>query len=813
MQKVIGMNSTGLSREDVETVQRLRQLYPPHILASLFDEGNSALLTPARESVSSFSSGSIRSSVSSSPKAYNRFTGISHTSSITTISERVVSSLPLGVQSLRAPSVSTATSGPLGLSRSISDYSIREHALNVRSFPQRVVASTPIYFCVHCGIGFEKRADWETHEWIFHERQSFWPCPQPGCQAFFDSGRAFEAHHQAVHGCGRCDHASQVVQLLPERKAWACGFKGCKEVFLDWSKRCKHVAMHYEDLVKRQGDFRQSPEWTYSTTIRNLLRQPELRDQFKKFMTKCHGHSKSAWPNLEWQPDKCAELQRCLEYRDFGRGIPDIIHLAYRLGHPIYSSKQTISRPPTPPSATISPPAVSPRSSSLRSRTRSRSLRSATSTTILSPSSPRRSSSGNSKLYDGVASAEIRISDTASAILGQPRQAISPSLNTHLAGNLSPVQAPNVVLSSTELQRPLTATRKRMVAREPEVRGTLSHALLEFLKEGPPTGRTKGVTRPRRAPRAIPIVLDPYGLGLSTTADERAEDPTRMPFQLQDHSNPSVHDIDRPISPVTEDETEGYASGGPLVLAVSAEQSEQSLQMQQTMESKAQPTLPLEKPAEKETNHKSADPETIQETVLEFEAMSCHSHHNSRRILPPTPGPPPSQLLPLPPPPTFGPVPIKYPDTPTTDSGDVPPSPMPPGFTDIANWPAPPLNQTPTNLFHAQNLDSSPTTETSIGIPKIVEHTIQLPQIEQPERPRTANSRLHPEVVKLKLPPKRVRSSSRSRPRALRWASIGTVIDPPVPSPGVDFRSMISQPLDLYESGSPPATKTPIIKA
>lgn len=39
------MSPVKLSLEDVEAVQRLRQLYPPHILASLFDDGSSSLLT------------------------------------------------------------------------------------------------------------------------------------------------------------------------------------------------------------------------------------------------------------------------------------------------------------------------------------------------------------------------------------------------------------------------------------------------------------------------------------------------------------------------------------------------------------------------------------------------------------------------------------------------------------------------------------------------------------------------------------------------------------------------------------------------
>ena len=43
--KASTMGPLGLSREDVEAVQRLRQLYPSHVLASLFDEGNTSLLS------------------------------------------------------------------------------------------------------------------------------------------------------------------------------------------------------------------------------------------------------------------------------------------------------------------------------------------------------------------------------------------------------------------------------------------------------------------------------------------------------------------------------------------------------------------------------------------------------------------------------------------------------------------------------------------------------------------------------------------------------------------------------------------------
>ena len=45
MRQLNAMSPLSLTREDVEAVQRLRQLYPPHLLASLFDDGNTSLLS------------------------------------------------------------------------------------------------------------------------------------------------------------------------------------------------------------------------------------------------------------------------------------------------------------------------------------------------------------------------------------------------------------------------------------------------------------------------------------------------------------------------------------------------------------------------------------------------------------------------------------------------------------------------------------------------------------------------------------------------------------------------------------------------
>lgn len=757
----------------------------------------------------------MRSSVSSGHRTRTRNTGASYTSAVpATIKERPSSPHKSIAPSTKVPSSVTTPNRPQALERSVSDYALRSHALNVRSLPERVITSMPVYFCVHCGNGFEKRADWETHEWIFHERQSFWPCPQTGCQSFFDSGRAFEAHHQAVHGCGRCDHASRIVQLLPERKAWACGFKGCKEVFLDWNRRCKHVSSHYESLNKRQGHLHGSPEWTYSTTIRNLLRQAELRDAYKKFMTKCHGHSKSAWPLLEWQPDRCAELQRCLEFRDFTRGVPDIIHLAYRSGHPGYSSpaQQTTSGKLSPPAfGTLSPPVVSPRSSSLRSRTRSHSIRSVMSNSTISPSLPNRSSYGRSSFYERQGLGPSRVSEV-------PSWKSAPSIYTVSSSLTSPTResslygTPSIFSSTTEPQRPKTATHRRMVAREPEVRGTSSRALLDFLDEGPSTGPTRGEHRTGRIPRAIAIQTDQYDPAFGSLITTPPTAVIKSPAPLTGKHSEQTHDFDFAISSVTEVNAEHqFPENWPVSaqtvepsshapIRTLAEEHESPMEHAEIQEQtriapddiSGAPPHAIEEPT----------PEilAIQETILEYQAPTFHDRRYGHKILPPTPGPPPSQLLPLPPPPGKLPLMIKFPGTPSAIYGDVPPSPMPPGFTDIANWPTPPDAAPPRPPSPAL----SP--ETPI-IPNFVpESTMAVLAKELPLRLRTAHlsADSKPEVLKLLPPPKRARSSSRSRPRPLRWVSIGKLMDPSAPSPEVDFGACLSQPLDLTRDPTPP---------
>ncbi|KAF2436883.1 hypothetical protein EJ08DRAFT_5601 [Tothia fuscella] len=460
-------------QEELEVLARLRRNYYPHVSGSV-DEGSASSRGSSFSSYS-YSNGSIisstRSSVSSAPStrhsAIHRSTA-SYTSSIPSICER-----PESPELLRA-NVTPALPHPL--SRSVSEYSLRDRTATFRSFPSHEgFVSKPIFVCTFCSNGFESRSDWETHEWLYHERQSYWPCPHPGCEVVFDSGSGFESHHEDQHHCPSCKHAAEVVRLLPRRKVWACGFDMCKGVFTDWNKRCKHVASHFEGFARRLGVNRESPRWTYSNTIRNLLRQPEIKESFKKFMLKYHGSSRSNWPKLEWQRNDTAELRQYLEYRDFRRGTSEIVQMAYRLGHPAYNAAvQVMSRPLTPPSEEAS--------HALSRVQPDTSLHSPGSPPLRSPRSYmyERKISQTSSLTTLPEWAPLLLRPTKDYSLPRSLPNSPPAASPPQTRSTSPSRSSNFSLESRRIPT------KRMVARDADVKGTGCAALIQFLRQGPP---------------------------------------------------------------------------------------------------------------------------------------------------------------------------------------------------------------------------------------------------------------------------------------------------------------------------------------
>jgi hypothetical protein len=197
-----------------------------------------------------------------------------------------------------------------------------------------------IYVCTSCGDAFEELVAWKDHEKKAHELEYYWPCPYPSCNNIFSTADKFENHHHEAHGCHNCPHADEVVRRLPPKRAWGCGFDLCHGIFNNWDQRCTHIAAHYEGFAEHRGPQRRYPHWRYTNMIRNLLRQPAIKDAFRQYMIHRHGQSMVSWPKLQWKPKGSSELRRRLEYCDFRHGAEEIIHLAYRLGHPSNSKVQ-----------------------------------------------------------------------------------------------------------------------------------------------------------------------------------------------------------------------------------------------------------------------------------------------------------------------------------------------------------------------------------------------------------------------------------------------------------------------------------------
>lgn len=735
---------------------------------------------------------------------------------------------------------------PQVLTRSISDDALRNHALGIQSFPrQELFVSTPVYFCVHCGNGFEKRGDWETHEWIFHERQSYWPCPQFGCEAVFDSSKSFEAHHELMHGCSGCTHSAECVRLLPGRKVWACGFDGCKAVFLDWSKRCKHVANHYEGLFRRVGNLRETPGWKYSTTVRNLLRQTDTRDHFRKYMVRCHGHSKTGWPTLYWQRDSSAELKRCLEYRDFPNGVVEIVHQAYRLGRPASTAAvHLMTRPSTPPVedfnlANLSAIDAYFGSTGPRSERSQRSYYYERKTSVAS--SGLRSVSSDNRLHRSA------ISSSSSPPFASPPQ----------TRNTSKDRAGSFASESASLVSSRRIGKKRLVAREAEVRNTSCSALASFLRDGPdgvPENRQSRceIHAPRVpnpvAPHRSPLVAREAEVRntrnstlISILRDGPPETTTdsgevREQKESRSQSIPRLPSIRLASSPFPEyldnDASLPWPSLVPILdprprIISHHSQSLTTVQVtrSQLYSHKSQPQITLQKPLEDlKTAHPSLakrrqKPQLreiqICENVLNLPRSS--SLTPGTRVLPPTPGPPPIIALPEAPAHlTLSPLSVTSrnfsdssisPISATSHRSQAegpPPSPLPPGFSEM-QWPLPPTPASETLLHFiptstAEFIREVTPTPGSFSSPRPAKSSpiSTSPRNPATDRPRTAHG-LRIEVPKLMVaPPKPSKSMHRSSSRkGKRWTSISGLIEPPLPSPDIDFAFCLSQPLDL----------------
>lgn len=243
------------------------------------------------------------------------FVGLSSTASIQTPSSLRTSTSGFSVDS--SPST-----------RPDSRFSNLSSTTSVSTSSQKSPAEK-IFYCTVCfQIGkhtcFRRKNDWKRHEENFHHTQKEWLCD---CGLAFGRVRDFTEHHSSVHTGSTLSQVSKLgIDLLPT-VFYACGFQGCKGLFKSWDERCDHVASHMKANPT-------SAQWDYSVEVTNLLRQPELRKEWKDLLSQRHGPDKLNWPSFSWDPVRARNLHRKLQCQDFRPSIQSLLHSAYILGLP-----------------------------------------------------------------------------------------------------------------------------------------------------------------------------------------------------------------------------------------------------------------------------------------------------------------------------------------------------------------------------------------------------------------------------------------------------------------------------------------------
>jgi hypothetical protein len=184
-------------------------------------------------------------------------------------------------------------------------------------------------FCKEEGVQktCTRKNDLKRHIEDFHNMNAQWHCHQRGCGKVFDWQTVYKTHLKIVHGGSRMALDEARVDLCPQT-VFACGFDNCIQVFesqsdADAASTFKEFVAH---VVKHLDEGSNSGDWTYSTRIRNLMRQSGTLGAW----------SNSSWPETErnrltWHPQTSGTLRKRLETRHLG-DLRMLIQYAIALG-------------------------------------------------------------------------------------------------------------------------------------------------------------------------------------------------------------------------------------------------------------------------------------------------------------------------------------------------------------------------------------------------------------------------------------------------------------------------------------------------
>ena len=183
-------------------------------------------------------------------------------------------------------------------------------------------------FCAEEGIHktCTRRNDLRRHIENFHNSNAMWYCQRPGCDVVFDWQTAYHNHLRNAHGRSQMNMNEAKVTLC-KQTVFACGFEQCTQVFEtnpegDGDATLKDYSSH---IVKHLEDKSSSGQWSYSTRLRNLLRQSRVVGHWERA---CQGTDSS---QLRWEPQSSIALRKRLETQHL-ENLEQLIHELVLLG-------------------------------------------------------------------------------------------------------------------------------------------------------------------------------------------------------------------------------------------------------------------------------------------------------------------------------------------------------------------------------------------------------------------------------------------------------------------------------------------------
>lgn len=197
------------------------------------------------------------------------------------------------------------------------------------------------YWCPYCQKAagfFVKPSDMWKHVNQFHETFQQWECRHPGCMLRFCHKADFVKHHKALHqGCRGYCWAAYPFEI----KVVACGIDGCQRVFYGDGPEGKpgnavfdgrqHIADHMKPDQMERG--RQTNEWSYSTMMRNLLRQPDIAAEWERVL-EMEGFHTLYQPRFEWTQNNPDLLRYQLQTRVFAN-VRDLVLRVFTSAQPL----------------------------------------------------------------------------------------------------------------------------------------------------------------------------------------------------------------------------------------------------------------------------------------------------------------------------------------------------------------------------------------------------------------------------------------------------------------------------------------------